>query len=148
MSNPEIIPADKAYRTKMFIIFAVLMLAVLALAQWGMPQIMSRIESALDSGDDILFMRYIRGIEAGLALLFLGFIPFCIYNVRMGLSVRKEQRFPSSLMRVLRDTTVITGDAAERRGRFLVGMGIVLMVVSLGSAAFAVISIETVLTGG
>lgn len=147
MTDATIIPADKAYRNKMLIVFGVLMLGVAVLSQWGAPAVLDRMQAALDSGDNELLLQYTRGVEIAFAVLFLGFLPFCFYNVRMGLKARNEQRFPCSSMRVLRDTPLLTGEDAVKRGNLLVGLGIVLMVVSVFAAIFAVMVIESTISG-
>jgi len=145
--SEEIRPADKAYRLKIAIIFALVMLAVAAIAQWGVPMLIARLQLALDAGDGVAFQRCIFVMETVMALLFLGFLPFCVYNIRMGLLVRREQRYPSSRMRVLRDTPVLTGESAARRGKLLVVMGVILMLVSVMAAVFAVLIIESIVAG-
>ena len=148
MQENSIIPADKGYRTKVIVIFVVVMLVALAIVQWGIPYFLTNVEQALDNQDEAGFMRYIRGLEIVMALMFLGFIPFCVYNIRMGLLARQEQRFPCSKMRVLRDTPLLTGSAAVVRGKLLVVMGIALMVVSVLAAGGAVAIIEVIVNGG
>lgn len=62
-------------------------------------------------------------------IVFFFFAPFLLASVwawRLGTRVLDEGRFPPQQMKVVRDTVVLRGVHARRRGRVLQGLGVVL----------------------
>ena len=57
-----------------------------------------------------------------------------VYLARLSRAVCREQRFPPQEMRVIRDTRVVRGREALRRGRLGYALGVGLCVSTLGLA--------------
>ena len=58
-----------------------------------------------------------------------------VYLWTLGNRVTSDSRFPPHGQRVIRDTTVLEGDAAMRRGRVLRGLAMVLALCAVGLLA-------------
>jgi hypothetical protein len=70
------------------------------------------------------------------AILCLLVIGLGILVWRMGAQVRAAARFPPPGQRVIRDTPILQGVAATRRGRLLQGLAVVLCLCALGLGIF------------
>ncbi|GEM_PF-3240143 len=148
MVEQEIMPVDKAYRIKMFIIFFVLIGAVAAARIWGLPALQGYWQSLYDAGENTRLLHSFRISEFIMALVMLGLLPFGIYNVRAGLRVRREQRYPATGMRVLRNTPVVTGEAAVKRGGIIVFAGTAISIVSVIMCIMVILVVEVLIHGG
>lgn len=69
-----------------------------------------------------------------LVLLSLPLLALAAYLWALGRRIVNTQRFPPAGMRVIRDTPVLTGDAALRRGRWLQLLAVTLGLLSLALA--------------
>jgi hypothetical protein len=77
-----------------------------------------------------------RLVIAGLALAFgAPTLPMTIYLWRLGTRITTEHRFPPAGLRIIRDTVVLHGSAARRRGRLLQVLAVVLVMAMLGVLA-------------
>jgi hypothetical protein len=65
-------------------------------------------------------------------LLSLPVVAFGVYAIRVGARVRTEGRYPPSAMKVVRDTRILVGPAAQLLGKGQVVIGAVLIVCAVG----------------
>ena len=68
----------------------------------------------------------------------LGLLPFAAagtYFFRLGARVVRAERFPPPGTTVVRDTAVLRGRAARRRGRLLQALAVILIVATAGGIA-------------
>jgi hypothetical protein len=120
----EVIPADPAYRLRIVIL-------VLALAVVGAGVIvwLERTWAAIDPGtvdpEAVKRVLTIAPVLLGLPLLIFG-----LWLARFSLRVRREERFPPEGVKVIRDTQLVTGDAARLRAR--IGLVLALLFSTLG----------------
>jgi len=75
-----------------------------------------------------LIMRVVRII---IAFIFLSITPFAVYLSRLGRRAVRYRHMPPPGTVILMNTKVLEGDAAVKRGRILIVIGIVLFVLSL-----------------
>lgn len=78
-------------------------------------------------------LRLKTSILGGVVVLFL--IPLLLASVwawRLGTRVLDEGRFPPQGMKVVRDTVVVLGVQARRRGRLLQGLGVMFVIAGGG----------------
>jgi hypothetical protein len=64
--------------------------------------------------------------------------------LRLGLRIQRAAQFPLPGTRVIRDTTILRGDVARRRGKVFLGFGVVLMLCALGLCAASWLLYSTV----
>ena len=60
-----------------------------------------------------------------------------VYLWRFGSRTRSAARFPPPGARVIRDTAILQGDAARRRGGIIQGLGVLLTLCALGLLAMS-----------
>ncbi len=72
-----------------------------------------------------------RFIKIIIAFFFLSVIPFAVYLGRLGWRAVRYRHMPPPVTTVLTDTKVLEGDAAVKRGKLLIVVGIVLLAISL-----------------
>lgn len=72
-----------------------------------------------------------------LGLACLSLAVFAVYLWRLGAKVVGCGQFPVPGARLLRDTTILRGGPARRRGRWLQGLGAVLFACAIGLAVVA-----------
>lgn len=72
----------------------------------------------------------------------LGVAGFGLYVWRLGTRIHRFERFPPPGMTVIRDTVVLQGAAARRRGRLVQAIGAVLVVLALVALALVIIIVR------
>jgi hypothetical protein len=70
-------------------------------------------------------------------LMCLSLAPFAAYLWRLGAKVVLHAQLPLPGARVLRDTPIIRGEAARRRGRWLQGLAVALLACGIALAVVA-----------
>ncbi|MEW6265321.1 MAG: hypothetical protein AB1641_19760 [Thermodesulfobacteriota bacterium] len=125
----EIIHADKKARKKVLILVVLAGIAGAGLAVWIAPA----------------YLRYLQGIEPGravvlvkttLVILFLAPAPIGAHMFGLGRKAAREERFPPSGLKIIRDTKVITGRPAVIRGRIIQTLATVMILLSLSAALY------------
>ena len=124
--EPEIVEVDRCYRRNLFLAYLAVILFVLVLWRWGKPLLVSHIVS-LPNKERIEF------IERAEQLLLLLFIPAAIYLIAVGRKVCRFQAMPYPGMRVIRDTVIVRGKKALFRGRAMIILGTVMIVLVAAS---------------
>ena len=125
----NVVTADKRYRSKILVVFALLVLLGVAVIGWLLPLGIEYLRR-LDVETAILV------IETILVLMFLGLVPFAFYLFMIGRRVIKHEGFPPPGMKVIRDTILITGDRARLRGQVLVFLSILLILIGIIGAYY------------
>ena len=124
--NKVIIPADKKYRNKMLRYLFFGLIAGGLVAGLFMPGL---LETASKSGDKAKMIFHV--MFAGLMVLFLMLFPLGLYLLALGKLTIATERFPPPGIRVIRDTVLIQGEEAIRRGRITVFSSFMLMGLAL-----------------
>ena len=120
----EIAPADKDYRKRLIRLLVVLFCLGFLAILWAVPAALEYLNS-LEPRDSLWL------VEILLALMFVGMVPPGIYLWRLAWRILKEERFPPSGMKLVRDTTVLHGKSARFRGHLLQAFGSVLILLGL-----------------
>ena len=133
----EIVKADNRSRR---MVLALVMAAVVACGilvlwfrPWGVRQLMSMEPD-----------KALRTIKWALVILFLGGTPGAAYLVSLGRRIMSENRFPPTGMKVLKDTPVLTGRAARKRGSAILALALVMFCLCLGGAAYAWVALPRI----
>lgn len=116
--------ADPAHRRKFFVLFVAMTVIGLAAIQWGVPLLQENIANQEPESA-------IRLVQLLLSLMFVPMVPMAYYTYRLAMRVNNSQQFPPPGMKVIRDTQILQGKAARRRGNQLLAASILL-----GVAAF------------
>jgi hypothetical protein len=127
----EIQPADKRLRLLTGLIFAVAVVAG-ASGLWAFEVWLDSVkQKPSDEALRLLLSALVWLVgTAFLALLLLG-----VHFWRWGKRIRATAQFPLPGSRVVRDTVVLRGEAALRRGRFLHGTAVALVSCALALLA-------------
>jgi hypothetical protein len=125
----RIIRADKGYRRKLLILYALFILVAVLLIGWGLPWskaylLRLELETAL------------AVMQVVLAVMFLGFVPAGLYVWRLGRKIMVHERFPPPGVKVMKDTKLIEGKKARFRGRVLIVFSLVLILFGLFAAFY------------
>lgn len=123
--------ADPEYRRRtlrLSVVILVLGLAVgVAVVQWGLPALARSVESR--KPDDAI--RLLKFLYA--AVMISTTLPVAVYLFRLGLRIRRSDRWPPPGTRVTRDTPIIEGPTARRQAVVLMACsGVVLAAAVLG----------------
>jgi ATP/ADP translocase len=128
MTQP-IIRADRRYRKKLLILYALFVLVVILLIGWVLPWskaylLQLELETALTV------------MKVVLAVMFLSFVPAGLYVWRLGRKIMVHERFPPPGVKVMKDTKLIEGKRARVRGRVLIVFSLVLILFGLFAAFY------------
>ncbi len=139
----EIIKADPAYRNLVIILIALAMVMVLLVVVWGGPWFNRYIHAMieLDQMEDL--QRSLVWLEAGLMVFMTGFGAFGIWFVWMGRRTISERKFPPSGVKVLRDTVPVVEEDALKRGKIVVGLGMLLIISAMLADFFIVMLFQS-----
>jgi len=108
-----ILKADPDYRRNVLLLLVALAVIGFAAIQWGLPKLLAYIEEKEP-------MEGIRFIRALLIVVFASALPMAFYMYRFGRRILRSGQFPPPGTRVIRDTEIIEGGAARRKGRLLI----------------------------
>jgi hypothetical protein len=114
--EPVICKADRQYRTRLFTAYLVILILIGGLIALVIPTINNTVNR-------LPFAQGNRLIEAALICCLLGFIPAAIYCIVIGRKILRHDAFPWPGMKVIRDTLILRGLPAQRRGKALVILG-------------------------
>jgi hypothetical protein len=123
------LPADPAYRRRVFLVATVGVLIAAALllwvTQWGLPMLVAYLRR---SGEDGM-----RRVKVAAVLSQLIPLVACFYMFRLGLRIQKSAQLPAPGTRVIYDTPVVQGRRARQYGTAIIVLSIViaLLVVAL-----------------
>ena len=120
--HEQVIKADK--RTRRFVFLAYLA-SVLVLAVWALPWSESKLKQVENSE---VLLRIIRIV---IAFIFLSIVPFGMYLCWFGWRVIRHRQIPPPGTKVIVDTKVIEGDKAVTRGRLIIAISLLLVVLGL-----------------
>jgi hypothetical protein len=126
--SEEIVTADKTYRTRLFGIYILCVAAGTLAIVFGVPRLISYIQR-------LNFMEAQHTIEIVLICLLCSFFPAAVYLIITGRNVLKHGAFPYPGMKVIRDTIVVSGDKARLRGKALIFLGSLFIVLMLAGIA-------------
>ncbi|NLD93928.1 MAG: hypothetical protein GX639_14825 [Fibrobacter sp.] len=122
----EIIKADRNYRRKLF--SGYLIVIILGILAWNFicPPLLNILDN-LPNKERV-------EVKEIIAHLFLfSFIPVAIYLIAIGRKICKYNAMPYPGMKVIRDTVVVTGKKANFRGKTLIILGIVVIILLITS---------------
>ncbi|MBF0529179.1 MAG: hypothetical protein HQK55_07895 [Deltaproteobacteria bacterium] len=126
----EIVRADRTTRITVVVIVIVVMVIVGFLFQWGLPRLVFHLKT-------LPAEEAVQTIKIGLVVTFGSVIPIGLYMFVIGRRTSREERFPPRGLKVLRDTKIISGPSAVRRGRVIQALGALLMITAAASATYA-----------
>ncbi|MFA7404798.1 MAG: hypothetical protein WC007_12440 [Pelobacteraceae bacterium] len=127
-----ILKADTETRRKSLYIIGIMTIFGIVIIEFGLPRLKAYLHN-LPPKDALQVLNIV------LSLCFLSLIPWAIYFYRLGHKIIDSNLFPPPGIKVVRDTKILTGLAARRRGFFLVVGGLVLTVMALfGSVYFPI----------
>ena len=114
------------------------MLIFAAFVAWWFNRWLGQIDVLLAGGQREMAKHQFELVFGFAALL----LSVCLLSlsalcVKHALEVLKQQRFPSANARLLRRMTVHTGDAAIKRGRLNLAVGVILILAALASFPFS-----------
>lgn len=120
----EIVKTDRQYRKRLFIAYGIVLAVLACFITIVLPIIISEIKS--------LPVRSVFAImETGAIVFLLLFIGPAFYIIHIGRTIIKHRCVPYPGMKVIRDTLVISGERAIKRGRMLVILGIISVTMAI-----------------
>lgn len=120
----KIIKADKRTRILVILVYIISVLILAVLLMWVFPWSEDRIEQA----EPEVMLRIIRIV---ITFIFLSIVPFGVYLCLFGWRVIKYRQTPPPGTKVIVDTKVLEGDKAVTRGRLIIGISLMLIVLGL-----------------
>jgi hypothetical protein len=123
------LPADPAYRRRVFLVATVGVLIAAAVllwvTQWGLPMLVAYLRRAGEDG--------MRRVKVAAVLSQLIPLVACFYMFRLGLRIQKSAQLPAPGTRVIYDTPVVQGRRARQYGTAIIVLSVViaLLVVAL-----------------
>lgn len=137
--NQDLVRADPAYRKKVIFVYVIFAAVGAAIIGWGIPWLGKHLQS-LDPKEALQFMKLI------LIAVFLGVLPLAFYLLRFGRKVIQAEQFPPPGVKVIRDTAVLVGGKAKLRGRAIVALSLILVLLSLLGAFYMPYLLDKVAT--
>ncbi len=114
------------------------MLAFAAFVAWWFNRWLGQIDVLLAGGQrEIAKQQFDLVFGFAALLLSVCLLSLSLLCVKHALEVLKQQRFPSVRARLLRPMAVHTGDAAVKRGRLNLALGVILLLAALLSFPFS-----------
>ena len=120
----KVIKADKRIRKLVILAYIVAVLVMVVLLMWILPW----AEGKLEQTEPEVMLRIIRIV---IAFIFLSIVPFGLYMCRFGWRVIKHKQMPPPGTKVLVDTKVLEGDKAVKRGRLIIAISLLLIVLGI-----------------
>jgi hypothetical protein len=129
-----IIRGDTAYRKRIYLLYALLVLVGVVAVRWLVPMGLGHLRS--------LGMRQLLVmLRALFIVILLSFAPAAIYLIVVGRRILKHERFPYPGQRVMYDTRQMTGARARHRGRALLILGTVFLFLMVVSSVYIYVRI-------
>lgn len=122
-----VVKADKAYRRRFFAIIFIFALALLPAAYWFSSAL---VEYACGK----TFEEALRASQTIIQILFLSLIPCAVVLYRLGHRVLTSGVFPPPGQKVIRDTVIVEGKVARRKGYPLIAFSASILLISLSTA--------------
>ncbi len=122
--NQDILRADSGYRRKIAVICGALIFLGVVFIGLVLPWAQEYLQR-LDPLTALWVMKVV------LIVMFLSIIPMALYLLAFGRKVLESARFPPPGVKVIKDIKIIEGEKARVRGRVLVFMSIILMILAL-----------------
>jgi len=120
----RIIKADKQIRKVVILAYIVAVLIIAVLLMWVFPW----SEDRLKQTEPEVTLRIIRIV---IAFVFLSIVPFGLYMCRFGWRVIRHKQMPPPGTKVIVDTKVLEGDKAVTRGKLIIAISLLLIVLGL-----------------
>jgi hypothetical protein len=121
--------ADETYRKKLLVVIVIAALVGAVIIRWGIPWFEDYVQS-LDPEDALHVMK------VALSIIFLGVLPFAYYLFIFGRKVISAERLPPPGTKVIRDTPLLEGEKARKRGQLIVVLSLFLALISLFGAFY------------
>jgi hypothetical protein len=118
----KMIKADKRVRTLIILAYIVAVLVMVVLLVWILPLGSGNLEQV----EPEVMLRIIRIV---IAFIFLSIIPFGLYMCRLVWQVVKHKQIPPPGTKVIIDTKILEGDKAVTRGKIIIAVSLVLIIV-------------------
>jgi 4-amino-4-deoxy-L-arabinose transferase-like glycosyltransferase len=125
-SEEMIVKADRNYRRKLFSGYLIVIILGILIWNFIRPPFLNILDN-LPNKERV----EIKEIIAHLFLL--SFIPMAIYLITIGRRICRYNAMPYPGMKVIRDTVVVTGKKAIFRGKSLIILGIVVIILLITS---------------
>lgn len=120
----KVIKADKKIRTIIILAYIVAVLVMVVLLVWILPLSSGKLEQT----EPEVMLRIIRIV---IAFIFLSIVPLGLYMFRLGWRVIKHKQMPPPGTKVIMDTKILDGDKAVTRGKIIITISLVLIIVGL-----------------
>jgi hypothetical protein len=134
----EMVKADKKYRGKLFLGYLIAVFVGVIIWNFIVPPFLIYMENLPNK-------ELVETNEMICHLFLLCFIPVAIYVIIIGRRICRFKAIPYPGMRVIRDTVVVTGKKAMARGKSLIILGIVtiiLVVTSMISTHYIILNFK------
>jgi hypothetical protein len=124
-----LLKADPQSRRKLVNIYVVIFIVGFIIIQWGLPEFKAFANQKKPR-------EAVHVLLVTVSICFLSVLPMAIYVYRYGQRILKAGQCPPPGEKVIRDTNIIEGDAARRRGQMLIMLSLLLALASLFGGLF------------
>jgi hypothetical protein len=114
-----ILKADLEYKRRWLLLYAAMAITVFGIALWGLPALMEHLQAKAPA--DAL-----RFIQIVLIILFAPLLLMAYSLYRIARRIQASGQCPPPGVKVIRDTEILEGNAARRKGRLLFVSSILL----------------------
>jgi hypothetical protein len=120
----KVIRADKRVQKLVILAYIVAVLILVVLLRWILPWGENRLEQAEPKN----MLQIIRIV---IAFIFLSIVPFGLYMCRLGWRVIRHKQMPPPGTKVIVDTKVLEGSKAVTRGKLIITISLLLILLGL-----------------
>lgn len=133
--DEAIVKVDKAFRNRLFAIYAVCIVAIAGSIAFGLRPFNTYL-------DGLNFPQLMNATEAMIAAGLAMMLGPSLYLIVVGRRIIRAQKMPYPGQKVIHDTKIIFGSKAVLRGRLLMYLGILGIIVSLAGAGRSIYLVE------
>lgn len=120
----EIVKADKRYRRNLFLGYSMAILMIATLVFFALPPFLKYLR-------ECAVLEFLRVTEICVIVFLLSFMGPAIFLMRVGGKIIRHRQVPYPGMKTIRDTKIISGNKAIIRGKILVFLALLSIVVAI-----------------
>ena len=128
-SQEHVIKADKRARMLFILAWIACGCAGMALIGWVLPWGQGQLEKAEPA-------KALLAIQIAIGFIFLSVIPISVYLFQLGLRAVAHRQMPPPGTRVIKNTKVLEGDKAVTRGRLMMVLALLLVMLGLAGGLY------------
>ena len=127
MENEKIVLTDKNFRKKIFIVTLFLVIAGVIFVVY-FQNYLTGLKSITEEYPELALQKIVNSMKVIILSLMIVLLAAGIYFLRLGILTIKTSQFPPSGIKVIKDTRLIEGKNANRKGIILIILSLLFII--------------------